>query len=220
MNIRTLASTGAVLALAAALATGCGGAEGPPPAGDSEAPAAQSWIGRKAEAAITKARQEMETGNLKIGGKHGFSINGTHYGPSRSNGLPPAEITPDGELLIEDSQVPVTGAQRELLLDYRNRYIDVAQAGMAIGLQGADIAGKALGGIGSAVFGGEEGRREYEARIEAESARIKDEARRLCTLLPPLHDSQQALAASLPEFEPYATLTLQDIEDCGKGDDA
>ena len=91
---------------------------------------------------------------------------------------------------------------------------------MAIGIQGADIAGKALDGIGSAVFGGEEGRREYEARIEAESARIKDEARRLCTLLPPLHDSQQALAASLPEFEPYATLTLQDIEDCGKGDDA
>jgi hypothetical protein len=36
----------------------------------------------------------------------------------------------------------------------------------------------------------------------------------ICRRLPQLRDSQQALAASLPEFKPYATLDADDVEDC------
>ena len=220
MNKRTRASTLTALALAALLVTGCGGGGQPPGTDQAGEPTANSWIGRKAEAAITKAQQEMETGNLRIGDKSGFTINGTRYGPSRSVELPPAEITPQGGLLIEKEPVPVTDAQRELLLDYRQQVIALAKAGMTIGIQGADIAGTALTGIGNAVFGGAEGRQAYEERIEAEAARIEDEARMLCALLPSLYDSQEAVAASLPAFEPYATLTPEDIDECGKEDDA
>ena len=35
-------------------------------------------------------------------------------------------------------------------------------------------------------------------------------------MLPALLSSQQALAASLPAFKPYARMTQSDIDDCGK----
>ena len=36
----------------------------------------------------------------------------------------------------------------------------------------------------------------------------------ICHRLPQLRDSQQALAASVPEFRPYATLDADDVENC------
>ena len=38
----------------------------------------------------------------------------------------------------------------------------------------------------------------------------------LCKQLPSMLTTQQQLAASLPEFKPYATMTQHDIDDCGK----
>ena len=43
---------------------------------------------------------------------------------------------------------------------------------------------------------------------------IEPAARGLCRQLPALRDSQQRLAANLPQFKPYATLEADDIADC------
>ncbi len=185
-------------------------------AADATPDADRSFIGLKAAEAIDKAGEKLRAGNITLGEGVRVSVNGRNYGSNpASRDLPKAELTPAGDLLIAGTQVETTAAQRALLVEHRRRLEGVALAGMAIGVEGADIAGTALTGIGEAVFGGEEGRRAYEARIEAEAGRIKDEARRLCTLLPPLYDSQQALAAALPEFAPYATMTQQDVDECG-----
>ncbi|GHD66719.1 hypothetical protein GCM10007164_05890 [Luteimonas padinae] len=187
-----------------------------PAVADATPDADRSFIGRKAAEAIDKAGEKLRAGNITLGEGVRVSVNGRNYGSNpASRDLPKAELTPAGDLLIAGTQVETTAAQRALLVEHRRRLEGVALAGMAIGVEGADIAGTALTGIGEAVFGGEEGRRAYEARIEAEAGRIKDEARRLCTLLPPLYDSQQALAAALPEFAPYATMTQQDVDECG-----
>ena len=66
------------------------------------------------------------------------------------------------------------------------------------------------------IFGGEQGQKDFETRKEAEGKKIEAEAMKLCKQLPPLLASQQALAASLPAFKPYATMTQDDIDDCGK----
>lgn len=216
MNTRTFRTTASALALAALLATGCGGSQPPPDNQAADAAAAQSWIGRQAAAGIAKAQRELESKNIGIGRNGGITVNGRTFGPRDADGLPKAEITPGGDLLIQGEPIAVTGAQRELLLEHRRQLIGLAQAGMAIGIKGADIAGVALTGLGEAVFGGKEGRKAYEERIEAEAARIEEEAMQLCRLLPDLHDSQQALAAALPEFAPYATMTREDIDECGK----
>ena len=187
-----------------------------PAVADSAPDADRSFIGRKAAEAIDKAGEKLRAGNITLGEGIRVGINGRNYGSDPANrDLPRAEITPAGDLLVAGTQVETTAAQRALLIEHRRHLEGVALAGMAIGVEGADIAGTALGGIGEAVFGGEEGHRAYEARIAAEADRIKDEAQRLCALLPSLYDSQQALAAALPEFAPYATMTPEDVDECG-----
>jgi hypothetical protein len=57
---------------------------------------------------------------------------------------------------------------------------------------------------------------EIEKSVEAEAAGIKQAAAKLCARLPGLLASQQGLAATLPEFRPYATMTQEDIDDCMK----
>lgn len=203
-------------ALTGLLGTGCAG-EPPAPATGEDAAAAESFIGRQVARGIAQAQRELETGNIRLGSNNRILINARTYGTGRAaDGLPKAEITPQGAVLIDGEQVPATAEQHGLLLDYRGQLVGLAQAGMAIGIQGADIAGSALSGIGQALFGGEDGRKAYEERIEAEADGIEQEAVKLCALLPALYDSQQALAASMPEFAPYATMTRQDVDECGQ----
>jgi hypothetical protein len=53
-----------------------------------------------------------------------------------------------------------------------------------------------------------------EARIEAKAEELKQEAKVICTRLPALLDAQHKLAASVPEFKPYARMTQEDVDDC------
>lgn len=187
----------------------------PAPPAPPSTDAATGFIGRQMEQAMAEARKEMREGNLSISGDMDININGKHFGRT-DTGLPKAEITPKGDLLIEGKTVPVDAAQRSQLLTYRSQILGIAEAGMAIGSKGADLAGKALGGVFGVIFGGEKGQKDFEARMEAEGRKIEAEAMKLCNQLPPLLATQQALAASLPAFKPYATMTQDDIDDCGK----
>lgn len=209
------------VALLCLLAAACQPAPDAQPAtGTTDAAAGKerSFIGRQAARAIGKAGEKLRTQNLPLGGNGPtIVINGRSYGTGHeAKGLPKAELTPDGELLVAGEKIATTPAQQALLREHRRLLEDLALAGMAIGAQGADIAGTALTGVGQAIFGGEEGRQAYEARIEAEAARIEADAQQLCVLLPPLYASQQALAASLPAFAPYATMTAADADGCGR----
>ena len=185
----------------------------PPAAPSSDT--AKGFIARQVDQALAEARKEMREGNLSINGDMDININGKQIGKT-DNGLPKAEINPQGDLLIEGKAVAIDATQRQQLLAYRGQILDIVETGMAIGSQGADLAGKALGGAVGAIFGGEQGRQDFEARMEAEGKKIEAEALKLCAHLPPLLASQQALAGSLPAFKPYATMTQADIDDCGK----
>lgn len=205
----------AALAVCMALVTGCR-TEEPPATGADESAGAGSFIGRQVARGIAKAERKLETENIPVG--DGIRIGGIGgiegIGRRTAGDAPRAEITPDGALLIDGEEVPASAEQRALVQAYRSELVGVAKAGMAVGAEGADVAGTALTGIGQALFGGEEGRKAYEESIKAETARIEAEAQKLCALLPSLYESQQALAAAMPEFAPYATMTPKSIEDC------
>jgi hypothetical protein len=179
------------------------------------ASANDSFIGRHVGGAIEKARKELATQNISISDGLNINVNGHQWNTGDSS-LPKAEITPQGDLLIEGKTVTITAAQRTELLAYRGQILGIAEAGMAIGAQGANIAGHAISGAVGAIFGGKDGEKEFEKKIEAEAAKIEAEAMKLCTRLPALMAGQQALAAAVPEFKPYARMTQADIEDCGK----
>lgn len=175
------------------------------------AQASDSMVGRGVQAAMARAAEKLETGNITIGGEHD---NGFRWGEANAN-LPRAEITPTGELLIEGKPVAVDARQRQLLLEHRARLIEVAKAGMAIGVRGADLGVKAATGALKAVFSGTTD--EFGQRMEAEGKSIEQAAQQvICSRLPGLRQSQDALAAAVPEFVPYATLDQADVENCGK----
>ena len=90
--------------------------------------------------------------------------------------------------------------------------LKLAEAGMDIGVQGADLGMKAAGDAIASIFRGDTDG--VEKRIEAEAQRLEASALRLCDSLPALLAAQQALAAAVPEFAPYATMDAGDIDDC------
>lgn len=176
---------------------------------------AQTVIGKAVEKEIAKARKELHAGNITIGGDGvDVSINGKHYAGDAKDGRPRGEITPQGELLVDGKAVATNPAQRAMLLEYRGQVIGIAEAGMVIGSKAADLAGSAIKESVGALFSGDTDA--IEKKVEAEAMKLKAEAKVLCTQLPPMLATQQKLAASLPEFKPYATMTKDDVEDCAK----
>lgn len=177
----------------------------------SAASESKGLIARAVEKEIAKARKELTEGNISIGGDGiDIKVNGKHY--SGKDNLPKAEITPQGELLIEGKAVATTPAQRALLLEYRGQVIGIAETGMVIGAKAADMAGTAITASLGAIFSGDTDA--IEKKVEAEAEKIKSEAIEICRQLPPMLETQQQLAASLPEFAPYANMDQSDIDDC------
>ena len=210
----------ACLAVVPALAA-CSTDSKPAPANDSAAAADEprTALGRTVANALEEARQEMKTENISVSGDMDIQVGDTHINrdqprDAEGNPLPKAEISPEGDLLIDGKAVAVTPEQRTMLLDYRSHILDVVSTGMTLGAKGADLGMEAAGGAIKSIFTGEMD--EFEQRIEAQAAAIETEALKICDRLPAMLASQQALAASLPEFRPYATMTEADIDDCGK----
>lgn len=189
-----------------------------PPAATSTTAAhgPETMLGKTVDSALRKARDELETGNIDL--SRGVDVQlgqeGHHIAIGAGHGDAKAEITPAGDLLLEGKAADISPAQRALLLQYRQQIIKVAEAGMAVGVKGADLAGKAMVETFSGLMHGNAD--EAGKRIEAEGRKLEVEARQICTMLPGMLQTQQQLAASLPAFKPYATMTQHDVEDCGK----
>lgn len=164
---------------------------------------------REVAADLAKARHEMQTGNLRIDNSLRFTRKDDANTPVR------AEITPQGDLLIEGEAQPIDNAQRRQLLAYRGQVVGIALAGIDIGQRTADVA---LAEVEDAswvglLFGAMSGR--LERRIEhIVKQELEPAMREICRQLPAVRTSQQQLASSLPQFRPYATLEAGDVEDC------
>ena len=180
------------LLLALSLAA-CGGRDADAPAPNTPP---DTTLGKTVRAATDQARKALLDGNLAL----------------NASGQPKAEITPDGHLLISGKDVPTTAEQRAQLLAYRQQIQAVAETGMEIGVAGANLGARAAGEAIRGVFSGNTA--DIEARVNAEADKLKAEATRLCKRMPALMASQQAIAATLPAFAPYATMDQSDIDSC------
>ncbi len=159
---------------------------------------------------LAKARRELETENLRVD-------NNLQFGDTNRSrkDLPRADITQQGDLLIEGKRVATDSTQRRHLLDYRARLVEVGKYGITIGERSAEAALDAVGNgsFAGLLFGAMTG--SLERRVErVVRNQVEPAVRGLCRQLPALRDSQQRLAASVPQFKPYATLEADDIHDC------
>lgn len=200
MNTRRRTSLHLLLSACLGVLSACSSGQAPEAARvEVDTRETRSMLGKVVGKAMDEARHEIRTGNLSIS--------------AESRDVPDAEISPQGELLIDGRKVETTPAQRALLLDYRGHLAGVAESGMDIGLQGADLATKAMGEAVKSMFTGKS-EAEIERSIEAEADGIKAAAVQLCERLPAMLASQRQLAAALPAFAPYATMDESDIDDC------
>jgi hypothetical protein len=169
-----------------------------------------SGISGEIRKAMQEAKQELATKNIDVSSVH---INDSSHGDRDSR--PRAEITPQGELLIAGKKVAATPAQQTLLLDYRKQIVGIAETGMDIGAQGADLGlSAAKEGVWGAITGKSD--KDIEAAIKPQTDKIQAAAMKLCQRMPDLLSTQQKLATAMPEFRPYATMQQKDVDDCGK----
>ncbi|GGA76502.1 hypothetical protein GCM10011521_13430 [Arenimonas soli] len=150
------------------------------------------------EKVTREVREEMARENLDVGG---------------GKDLPHAELTPEGELLIDGKPVGLDPAQRELALAYRGNIAAIAEAGAGIGLQSAELAKDSIVLAFQGLASGE-GTASVEEKTREKAKEIEATAKALCDRLPALYQSQQALAAAVPEYAPYADMDESDIDDC------
>ncbi|EIM03419.1 YggN family protein [Rhodanobacter denitrificans] len=169
-----------------------------------------SVIAAEVRKGIEQAKKELVSKDISLGNIH------IGDGPHPHDGtLPKAVITPQGELVIAGKPVPATPQQHPMLVDYRQQIIGIAEAGMDIGAQGADIG---VSAAKQALWGAFTGKsdKEIEASLKPQTDQIQAAALQLCKRLPGVLASQQKLAAAMPAFRPYATMTQKDVDDCGK----
>ena len=181
----------------------CGGTPADDAAREAEEQAG-SVLGIEMAEIEREVREGLATENIDFGGDH-------HLGTDEKS-TSDAEITPEGDLLVDGKRIEVDAEERALLLAYRKQISEVALAGARIGVQGAALAKTAMGEAFRGVLSGNTD--DIEAKIEAEADKIRVQASELCAHLGPLLETQDALAASIPELQPYATMDQGDIDQC------
>lgn len=167
--------------------------------GQSSSGGIASAIDNSISSALDKAQTELRTQPITV--SHGDS------------GLPTAKITPDGNFIIAGKTVAITPEQRNALLEYRKQLVAVAAQGIAIGKQGAQLGINAAGTAIAAALSGKSDE-EIQKQVESQTSGIRQAAAKICDRLPALMSEQQKLAAVLPAFKRYATMTQQDVTDC------
>ena len=166
-------------------------------------------------AEMAKAREELRTGNLEL--DHSMRFSGSdrkHQDKDLHHDLPPAEITPQGDLLVDGKAVAIDAAQRKQLLAYRQQVIAIALSGIDVGERSAEAALEMVDSSWVALlFNAMTGRLERKVERMVKE-HVQPAVLAICARLPAVMASQQRLASQLPAFQPYANLEQADIDGC------
>lgn len=189
-------------------------AAGSPPSGvQTEIKREMAKARQEVRVEMAKARIELDSEDLSLDRTLRFGKDGRRQSRD-SESLPAAQITPKGDFLIDGTAVAINLRQRRQLLDYRGRVIDLAKAGIDGGERVAMAALEATDvSLFRLIVGGLSG--SLERRVEASvKQHLEPLVQQICQRLPQLLESQQELATSLPQFQPYANLDHGDVDDC------
>lgn len=149
---------------------------------------------------ITAALSACSPGIHTLGSSITFDSSGMVI---HSPGHPDAHVSRDGTLSIGDKAIAVTPAQRQLLARYYGEATVVMESGEALGKHGVSMAARGIGDAISSIFHHDSST--ADKRMEAESKVIESAAGKLCADVKALGATQNAIAAEIPTFAPYAS---------------
>ena len=130
----------------------------------------------------------------------------------RAPGQPDASIAADGALRIGEATIATTPGQRAQLARYYVEAAALRDDGIATGKAGLAVAGHAIGSVISGLVSGDPDRIDRE--VDAKARTVEASARKLCADLAQLRSTQDAIAAQLPAFRPYARIDAGDTGRC------
>src|SRR5258706_2086824 len=128
---------------------------------------------------------------------HLTPLNSHELAVHRHNG-PDAIVSASGELGIDGKALELNPAQRELVARYFAGARTLRDDGLATGLAGASTAMTAISSVVTGLASGEPDKIGQE--VEAKAAKVEAQAEKLCRDLRELATTQDALAATLPQF--------------------
>jgi hypothetical protein len=118
-------------------------------------------------------------------------------------GHPSAHVDRNGVLSIDGKVIAVTPEQRQLLQRYYQQAHATMESGKAMGKQGVQVATHSIGAAIRSIFQGNSS--SLDERMDAQSQHIEAAATKLCADVKALRTTQNAIAAELPAFAPYAS---------------
>lgn len=130
-------------------------------------------------------------------------------------GHPDADISASGDLSIAGNPITATPAQHDLLKSYYAAAIAIRDHGIATGKAGAQVAGTALSSVAKGLASGHTD--QIDGEVNASAAKVEAQAAKICEDLQQLGTLQNALAAQLEAFRPYATIKPDEANDCLRG---
>ena len=125
---------------------------------------------------------------------------------------PDATITAAGDLSIDGKPVVVVPEQQALLKQYFVQAMVIRAEGIATGVAGVALAHKAIGSVATGLAHGQP--EAIGPKIDAEAKKVEAQAMKVCDTVAELRKTQDALAASLPAFKPYALIDANQAADC------
>jgi hypothetical protein len=122
-----------------------------------------------------------------------------------------AEIDPAGDLKIRGQDVPVTDAQRQLLVQYSQDLRDLEKRGDAADAQAWRMAPGILStALGDLFTGASQKQIDQDANKAAEP--LKQEVLKLCDGVKAQRKVQDQISDALPAFKPYAVISAHDTD--------
>ncbi|MFI4921887.1 MAG: hypothetical protein ACHQAZ_09645 [Gammaproteobacteria bacterium] len=129
-----------------------------------------------------------------------------------------AEIGPAGDLKIRGKDVPVTDAQRQLLLQYSQNLRDMEKQSDTAEGQAWRMAPGILGtALGDLFTGASDKQFDQDTNQAAEP--LKQEFLKLCDSVKAERTVQDQISDSLPAFKPYAVIHEHDTENNCRADE-
>jgi hypothetical protein len=138
-------------------------------------------------------------------------VDAQHFAVHRHDG-PDAIVSSAGELSIAGKAMSLNSSQKELVVRYFSGATALRQDALATGMAGASTAATALSSVVTGLASGKP--ETIGPAINDKAAKVEASADKVCRDVRDLAAAQDALAASVADFKPYALISEKQTTEC------